>query len=336
MKKFILLLLVNCFMAYNLSAQFDTTTALYDFNLLSNGNMNGQDGWITTKWNTNIDIQVADTGYDGTKAVYFNQVGPSVGCDGSKAMDTVTFPGFAFTTDATYILTFEVKKSYWGIDFGLAADLNQNGVVTKNDANEKALIFNTSSFNADKLTLPNGTVINYFVNNNNWMIYEITLSQINTMPGGRLTLRAKQLGTTVWTTLSNNINAGLDTTVATKQNPFLWDMLYMHHEGGTSYFDNISFTKITPSSTTGINTVEVIQLQFYTSAHTLFLRNVYSGLIPYTVYLFDMKGQQVFETVLRGNEHEAAFNLDYLKPGMYVCRVTSGNNTFHKKVSISR
>ena len=110
MKKYVLLLLIHCFITLKMTAQFDTTTAVYDFNLLTNGNLNGQDGWTTTKWVTASDIQVADTGYDGTKAIYFNKVGSGVGCDASKAMDTISIPGFAFSTDGTYILTFDMKK----------------------------------------------------------------------------------------------------------------------------------------------------------------------------------------------------------------------------------
>ena len=122
MKKNLLLIICVCF-ANNLFAQFDTTTAIYDFNSLANGNLGGQDNWVTTKWSTNIDIQVADTGYDGTKALYFNQVGPGVGCSASKEFDTTGFPGFSFTTDGTYILSFDIKRPYWGLSVGFASVL---------------------------------------------------------------------------------------------------------------------------------------------------------------------------------------------------------------------
>nr|MBK9653722.1 T9SS type A sorting domain-containing protein [Bacteroidota bacterium] len=249
MKKNLFFIICICF-TNSLFAQFDTTTAIYDFNALTNGNLGGQDNWVTTKWSTNIDIQVADTGYDATKALYFNQVGPGVGCDASKELDSISFPGITFSTESTYILSFDIKRNYWALSFGFAADLNNDGKVTKNDANEKALILTCSNQPGlgEILLLPNGTTMTYNAGINAWTTYEITLSQMNTVAGGLVGVRLKQLGTSAWTVVASNLNAGIDTTVASNQNPFLWNMLFMHYEGSLGKLDNIRITKITPSA----------------------------------------------------------------------------------------
>jgi hypothetical protein len=71
---------------------------------------------------------------------------------------------------------------------------------------------------------------------------------MNTVAGGLVGVRLKQLGTSAWTVVASNLNAGIDTTVASNQNPFLWNMLFMHYEGSLGKLDNIRMTKITPSA----------------------------------------------------------------------------------------
>ncbi|MFI5219394.1 MAG: T9SS type A sorting domain-containing protein [Bacteroidia bacterium] len=335
MKKNLFLFICICF-AKNLFAQFDTTTAIYDFNSLAAGNLNGQDNWVTTKWSTNIDIQVADTGYDGTKSVYFNQVGPNVGCDANKELNTTVFPGFSFTPDGTYILSFDIKRNYWGLDFGIAADLNNDGIVTKTDANEKALIFTSGSFYGEKILLPNGTVLNYNFTNNNWVTYEITLSQITTVAGGRIGIRARQLGTSTWTVLASNLNAGIDTTVASKANPLLWNMMYMHHEGGTGYLDNIQIIKITPDSATGIfsqNIENSISIYPNPASNKLTV----SGLqltVGDEIKICDIIGKEIYKTAIAQRTVNYKLQTGTFPQGIYFVQIKSNNKIITKKISI--
>ncbi|MBL0340055.1 MAG: T9SS type A sorting domain-containing protein [Bacteroidetes bacterium] len=320
MKKSLFLIICILF-AKNLFAQFDTTTAIYDFNSLSNGNLNGQDNWVTTKWSTNIDIQVADTGYDGTKALYFNQVGPGVGCDASKALDTIGFPGFSFTPNGTYILSFDIKRNYWGLDFGFAADLNGDGKVTKNDANEKALIFRAGNSFGEKMLLPNGTTFSYNAGINAWTTYEITLSQMNTIAGGLVGVRLKQLGSSTWTVVASNLNAGIDTTVATKQNPLLWNMMFMHYEGSFGELDNIRITKITPSSTTGIssqNTENSVLIYPNPVVNELTVKSDNNQQLDFKLY--DITLRKVLSKTF---SNSTIINLEQFKSGVYLYEIVN-------------
>ena len=329
MKKNLLLIICICF-ANNLFAQFDTTTAIYDFNSLANGNLGGQDNWVTTKWSTNIDIQVADTGYDGTKALYFNQVGPGVGCSASKALDTTGFPGFSFTTDGTYILSFDIKRPYWGLSVGFASDLNNDGKVTNTDANEKALILTCSYLTGlgERLLLPNGTMFTYNVGTTVWTTYEIILSQMNTAAGGRIGIRTKPLGTSTWTVVASNLNAGIDTTVATKQNPFLWNMMYMHCEGATGYLDNIQITKITPSSTTGIvsHNIENSTLVYPNPvANELTVKSGSNEQLEFKLY--DITSRKLLS---KSFNNSTKINLEQLTKGVYLYEVECKNGVIKK------
>ncbi len=327
MKKYLFLIICFC-ISNNLSAQFDTTTAIYDFNSLATGNLNGQDNWVTTKWSTNIDIQVADTGYDGTKALYFNQVGPNVGCDASKELDTTDFPGFSLTPDGTYILSFDIKRNYWGLDFGFAADLNGDGKVTKTDLNEKALIFRAGNSFGEKIELPNGTTFSYNAGINAWTTYEITLSQMNTVAGGRVGVRLKQLGTSTWTVVASNLNAGIDTTVATKQNPLFWNMLFMHYEGSFGQLDNIRITKITPSATTGIisqNIENAIVIYPNPASNELTVKS--DNIEQLEFKLYDITSRKLLSKTFNNS---AKINLDQLTTGVYLYEVENKDGVLKK------
>jgi hypothetical protein len=240
-----LLINLSCF------AQFDTLTSTYTFDNLNLGNLNGQDGWVTTKHNTAVDIAVTQTGtFNGTKGISFNQSGPSVGVDASKAIG-LSFPGFNFSnTNATYIISVDMKHNYWGMDLAIAADMNLDGKVTFQDVNEKALNFYSGSKYGDRLTLPNGVLHEDTIVTNNWTKIEIRISQLNMPGGGVVSVRAKDLTTGIWSTIFNNIALGADSTSNTKKNINKWNMLFLHFEGATGLFDNITISRLTPSSTT--------------------------------------------------------------------------------------
>lgn len=323
-----LFLIICIFFANNVFAQFDTTIAIYDFNSLANGDLNGQDNWVTTKWSTNVDIQVADTGYDGTKAIYFNQVGPGVGCDASKELDTTGFPGFSFTTDGTYILSIDMKRPYWTLDIGFGADLNGDGKVTKTDANEQALIFRAGNSFGEKIVLPNGTTFSYNAGTNAWWTYEITLSQINTVAGGLVGIRAKQLGTSNWIVIASNLNAGIDTTVASKQNPLLWNMLYMHHEGSFGELDNIRITKITPSSSTGIssqNSENSVLIYPNPVANELTVKSDNNQQLEFKLY--DITSRKLLSKTFNNS---TKINLDQLTTGVYLYEIENKDGVIKK------
>ncbi|MES1224987.1 MAG: T9SS type A sorting domain-containing protein [Bacteroidota bacterium] len=236
------------------STVIDTTTVTYDFNNLATGNLNGKDNWLTTKHNTNGDMQVtASAGYDLTNALNFTLSGPSVGVDASRSIASI-FGGNVFSnTNAKYVITFDLLRSYWGVQFGIGADVNLDGKITNTDVAEKALIFTSGSQPAEKLTLPNGTVLSYPTGlTNAWTTVEMTLSDFTTSSSGKITIRTKVLGTSTWNTLTNNVNLGADTMAGDKRQPYLWKMLFVHFEGGSGKLDNISITRIGPPIITAV------------------------------------------------------------------------------------
>ncbi|MEP7171154.1 MAG: T9SS type A sorting domain-containing protein, partial [Bacteroidota bacterium] len=267
---------------------------------------------------------------DGTKAIYFNQVGPNVGCDASKELDTTGFPGFSFTPDGTYILSFDIKRNYWALSVGFAADLNGDGKVTKNDANEKALIFTGCNQPGlgERLLLPNGTTFTYNVGTNTWTTYEITLSQMNTVAGGRVGVRLKQLGTSTWTVVASNLNAGIDTTVASKLNPLLWNMLYIHYEGSFGELDNIRITKITPSSTTGISSQNIENsILIYPNPATNELTVKSDNNQQSEFKLYDITSRKLLSKTFNNS---TKINLEQLTKGVYLYEVECKDGVMKK------
>ena len=140
MKKLSVLFIV--FLAtFSLQAQIDTTISYYDFNNLIPGNMAGQDSWVTTLTGTTTDIQI-ETGYshDGTNAAHFTKTGGNVNASANRPLNTI-FPDFNYADSAVYFLYFDMIREYWGTEFGLAYDYNQDGVISMANNVEKGLRF---------------------------------------------------------------------------------------------------------------------------------------------------------------------------------------------------
>lgn len=236
------------------NAVIDTTTVLYDFNALTVGNLNGQDGWITTKHNTSGDYQVgAGAGYDTSKALTFALSGPSVGIDASRSFASLFSNTVFSSTSSTYIIQFDVLRSYWGVQFVIGADINNDGKIANSDVNEKAIIYSTSTQGGDKLTLPNGIVTTYAASPTViWKTFEITLSNFNSSNSGNITVKSKDLGSSTWNTIASNLALGIDTNSSTKTNPALWKMIFLHNEGAGGKIDNISITRIGPQVITRV------------------------------------------------------------------------------------
>lgn len=280
-----------------ISAPIDTTSVLYDFNNLLAGNLNGKDNWITTKINTSFDFQVTSgAGYDLTNALTFSQSGPSVGVDASRSFASL-FSNTAFSSTAsTYIISFDVLRSYWGVTFSIGADINNDGKITQSDAAEKAVTFSTGSQPGEKLTLPNGTVLAYpTALTTAWTTIEITLSNFNSSASGKISVRSKILGGSTWNTIANNVNLGIDTTTSDKKNPNLWKMIFIHFEGAGGKLDNISATRIGPQILTGIAEKDEINMITIYPNPSNSVVNLVSKEVKENTYfiLFDLTGREV-------------------------------------------
>ncbi len=94
----------------------------YDFNSLTNGNLNGQDSWETTLNGTAVDVQVENFGNDGTKAMKFTQSGG--GINATAFNESLALPPF---TETHYVAEFDIYPVCWGASFGIGTDVNGNG-----------------------------------------------------------------------------------------------------------------------------------------------------------------------------------------------------------------
>lgn len=309
------------------STPIDTTTVLYDFNSLLAGNLNGKDNWVTNKINTTVDFQVTSgAGYDLTNALTFSQSGPSVGVDASRSFASL-FSNTAFSnTASTYIITFDVLRSYWGVTFSIGADINNDGKITQSDAAEKAVSFSTGSQPAEKLSLPNGTVLSYpTALTTAWTTVEITLSNFNSSASGKISVRSKILGGTTWNSIANNVNLGIDTTTSDKKNPNLWKMIFIHFEGASGKLDNISATRIGPQILTSVEEqIAINEFEIYPNP-TNSLVNLFSKEVKENTYfiLFDLAGREVERAKVSDKQQQ--FTLPQLSEGLYFYKIIQGN-----------
>ena len=241
------LLFANLLLSLSLFAQTQSVFN-YDFNNLVVGNLNGQDSWVTTKFtNTTLDYKIALTASPDSlsNGVTYAGSGANVGVSASRIIDTI-FGGTVFNDlSATYLIKYQMKRNYWGLSFGIAADINNDGKVDKTNTNEKAVVFtgiSNTSLGGDKLLLPDGTSNVYAAALTNvWSDVEIYMSDLNL--GGLLTMRVKPVTSTNFTTVAQAIPMGIDTSTTSNKNPHNWNMLFMHNEGANGTIDNIQIIK---------------------------------------------------------------------------------------------
>ena len=104
------------------AAQFTSVeTISEDFNNLSAGDLNGQDGWVTQK-SSSVDFQTASNGQDGTQGLQFTQVSAN-----ATASKLNTIPDLSNASIFAYEL--DIAKNWWGSSFGIGTDVNQDGQI---------------------------------------------------------------------------------------------------------------------------------------------------------------------------------------------------------------
>ncbi len=228
-----------------LNAQTDTTIAYYDFNSLTVGNLFGKDSWKTTLAGTSIDIQVqAAYSHDNSNAIHFTQNGGGINASGNRPLDTI-FPNFNYADSGIYYIYFDIKREYWGSEFGLGYDQNNDGKINSSANSEKGLRFYSAQNGGTKMYLPNGTNhVSATLINSGWNRIEIKLEPHANAGHGYLTLRYQAIGGTTWTTIFNNVSAGLDTAATNAKNPSNWDNIFFHFTGSNSGIDNIELWRI--------------------------------------------------------------------------------------------
>ena len=224
--------------------QIDTTIAYYDFNSLTAGNLNYNDSWRTTLSGSTVDVQVA-SGYshDGTNAIHFTKNGGGVNASGNRMMDTI-FPNFNFADSGTYYIYFDIKREYWGSEFGIAYDQNNDGLINQANNTEKAIRFKSAQNGGSTLWTANGSSYTAVSINSGWNRVEIKFQPFAYNGQGKIDVRFRPIASTTWTTLFANVPAGLDTSLSTVRNPAKWNQVFFHFTGSGSGIDNLEFWKI--------------------------------------------------------------------------------------------
>jgi hypothetical protein len=330
MKRLYILVLTLLTLTLSAYAQFDTTSTLYDFESLPNGNLNGQDNWQTTLFNTSVDWRIADTLFANVgKGIFFNQVGPSVGASASRVFDSI-FPNATFDpTVSVYILQFDIVRNYWGVDVGLSADLNNDGKTAKTDVLEKALTFRSSSQSGESLTVPNGTVYTLGNNltNNAWFTIRITIRPFIGNFGGTVDIEYQPVFASAWSSLANGLPLYTDSLSTTKTNITRWNTVFMHSEGATGKLDELRFTKISPQQTTGIGGVFAEDIQVHYSQGYFHISGL--GKVQLAgIEIFDTAGKRIGA---RSCGDCSAIPAGHLTSGTYLIRVLLKNQGIYEK-----
>ncbi len=213
----------------SVNAQIDTIISDYNFNNLSAGNLNGTDSWFTTLSGTTTDVQIANgNSPDCTLSLRFTKNGGGVNASGNRFLDTI-FPNFNYADSGLYYIYFDIKREYWGSEFGFAYDQNNDNKINSSANTEKGLYFKTSQTAGSSLILPNGTShISASVINSDWNRIEIKLEPCANNGSGFISVNFQAVGGTGWTNLFLNVDAGLDSTATDAKNPAKWDNIFFH------------------------------------------------------------------------------------------------------------
>ncbi|WP_153301682.1 tandem-95 repeat protein, partial [Endozoicomonas arenosclerae] len=209
-----------------------------DFNDFSAGDLNGQNGWVTEK-SSSVDLSLADIGEDGSQALSFNQVSASAaGSLLNSVPDLSNASIFAFEAD--------IAKNWWGTDFSIGGDNNNDGKIGKND-NEQAISIKPADHN-DTLTLKladgsTQTVAFSPSDGNGWTRFRIEVDLEANSGSGAITVKYKDLsaGETEWTTVSglSGIDAQLNPAASDHTNPDNWNGIYINGDGQGVRVDNL-------------------------------------------------------------------------------------------------
>jgi predicted outer membrane repeat protein len=222
----------------------------FDFNALTLGPLDGQDGWSTVTYNHTYEVQVVDgttDGIDGTPYLQFDAGGGGVGADGWRLNAFTPFDG---TESYAYIQADVSSKVSWGVTFGLGYDSDGDG-VRKTESSDLGIRLTATwgTSNNVYLDLPGGTqhVGTATRGTYTWCSYRLVMDlAANSGQGSGSAFYSLDAGAT-WQPVTGlqDVNLGLDTTATDAANPTLWDDLFFHFEGQTSELDNFTVGTLT-------------------------------------------------------------------------------------------
>lgn len=215
---------------------------LYDFENLSIGNLDGQDGWETKQhpFDNSGDMHVV--GLSGINAnsqtLFYGISGANYGADASHALPVGTFSDQM----DSYEISFDFAPAVWGTQVGIGYDANMDGKITSSDLNEMSIIYNSTSTYVN-VTLPSGQTAQILTGyTGNWV--HITMTITDLASGGKLKVVEHDLVTDITRIIASNVS--INATASTNNsNPDNWNMIYTHIEGAIGQIDNIKIEKNT-------------------------------------------------------------------------------------------
>lgn len=223
----------------------------YNFNALSEGDLDGQDDWNTI---LNIagphDLFVAYTAGgvaspDGSLAVYYTGSGGGYGRNGTRKASS----NFNFNLTESDIIELEIDmhRNYWGMYFGVGFDADGDGYIVPgldSEPNDGGIYLQLAGNNPEsnnKMVLPDGNSVIYTADNGGWCRYKMVLDFTAFDGQGAVALSYDPGITGEWISIAEvqGINMGLTIGSGDKRDRTVWDGLFINATGGNAGFDNI-------------------------------------------------------------------------------------------------
>ncbi len=232
----------------------------YDFNSLSEGDLNGQDNWQTILHTSGphdftISYSVGSVASpDGTLAIFYNGSGGGYGRTATRK----TSSNFDFDLTQADIIEVEIDmhRNWWGMFFGVGFDADGDGHIAPGLASEPddgGIYFTISSYEPEthnKVVLPSGEEVIYNVDNSGWCRYKLVMDFTANDGEGAVALMFDPGVTGEWVAIPEiqGVNMGLTPGSGDMKDRSVWDGVFFHAQGGTAAYDNI---KITQSASNG-------------------------------------------------------------------------------------
>lgn len=240
--------LLICSLLISLGVNAQVIEHVYDFNSLSVGALNGQDGWHTILYPDGPgDLMVdyannqGDLSADGTLSLWYNNVGGRAATRKASA----NFD-FDFTIEGTIELEFDMRKSHWGNFFGCGYDADGDGHCApglSTEVNDGGIHVNIASQDPlnNKIILPTGQEVIFSINNDGWARYKMVMDFTANNGQGAVALFYKPGTTGAWIAVSEvqGLNMGLTPNSGDKRDHTTWDAIYYRSPGWTASLDNI-------------------------------------------------------------------------------------------------
>ncbi len=249
MKRYIGLIII-ALLSFGAVAQ--EVVSSYDFNSLNEGDLDGQDNWATILHNTgptDFLVSLSEGGVispDGTQAIFYNSSGAGYGRTATRKASG----NFDYDFTSANVVEYEIdmNAAYWDTYFGVGFDADGDGHIApglSSEENDGGIVIHGAG-NGDRVELPNGTVVDFTTDDNSgWVRYKVILDFTANDGAGSVALFIDPGMTGDYTPVNEvqGVNMGLTEGSGDLQDRTVWDGVFMHSQGMTGAFDNITITE---------------------------------------------------------------------------------------------